>query len=36
MIPAAFEYSGTPMATASGTDHQALLPIMDVMKFSGT
>ncbi len=36
MIPAAFEYIGTPISTASGTDHQAPLPMIEAMKFSGT
>lgn len=36
MIPAAFEHIGTPMRTATGTLHQAALPMMDAMKFSGT
>jgi len=26
MIPAAFEYGGTPTATAAGTDHHASAP----------
>ena len=36
MIPAALEYIGTPISTASGTDHQAPLPMMWAMKFWGT
>ena len=36
MMAAALEYIGTPMSTASGTDHHAPLPMMDAMKFSGT
>ena len=36
MIPAAFEYMGMPISTANGTDHQALLPMIDAMKFCGT
>src|SRR6266508_3185931 len=36
MIPAAFEYIGTPSSTASGTAHQASRPMKDAMKFVGT
>ena len=36
IIPAAFEYIGTPIRTASGTDHQSCFPIIDAIKFSGT
>ena len=36
MMPAALVYMGTPISTASGTDHQASLPIKLAMKSSGT
>ena len=36
MIPAAFEYIGIPINTATGTDHQALFPMIEARKFSGT
>ena len=35
MMPAAFEYMGMPISTASGTLHQAPAPMMDAMKFCG-
>jgi hypothetical protein len=36
IIPAAFEYIGTPSKTAIGKDHHALLPIKPAIEFSGT
>src|SRR5512135_2976303 len=36
MIPAAFEYNGTPIITDNGTLYHADLPINDTMKSSGT
>jgi len=36
MIPAAFEYNGTPIMTDNGTLYQADFPIRDAMKSSGT
>ena len=36
IIPAALEYMGMPMATASGTAHHAPRPMMEAMKPSGT
>ena len=36
IISAALEYMGTPKSTATGTDHQASLPIKEAVKFSGT
>ena len=35
-IPAALLYMGTPTNTASGTDHQASLPMNEAMKSCGT
>ena len=36
MMPAAFVYIGTPISTATGTDHQTSLPMKPAMKSSGT
>jgi hypothetical protein len=36
MTPAALVYIGTPISTASGTDHQASLPMKLAMKSCGT
>ena len=36
IIPAAFEYRGTPIKTDKGTEYQTDLPIMEAMKDSGT
>src|SRR5450756_526430 len=36
MIPAAFEYIGTPSSTATGTAHQASRPMNDAMTVSYT
>ena len=36
MIPAALEYIGTPIITATGTDHHAPLPITEAINPSGT
>ena len=36
MIPAAFEYRGTPKSTAAGTLHHASLPRMPASALSGT
>ncbi len=33
MMPAAFEYIGTPSRTASGTAHHASRPISEAMSF---
>ncbi len=36
MMPAALVYIGTPITTASGTAHQASLPMNEAMKSCGT
>ena len=36
MIPAAFEYKGTPIRTDNGTEYQADFPIREAMNSSGT
>ena len=36
MMPAAFEYIGTPSATAAGTDHHADFPMNPASRPSGT
>ena len=36
MMPAAFEYMGIPIKTATGTDHQAFFPMIFARKDSGT
>ena len=36
MMLAALPYIGTPISTASGTDHHEPLPMIEAMKFSGT
>ena len=36
MMPAAFEYIGTPISTTAGTDHQAPLPMMVASSSAGT
>ena len=36
MMPAALLYMGTPITTASGTAHQASLPMNEAMKSCGT
>ena len=36
MTPAALEYIGIPITTASGTDHQTSLPMNEAIKSSGT
>src|SRR5579871_1172185 len=35
MMPAAFEYIGTPMSTTAGTDHHAPLPIIVARRSAG-